>query len=329
MSRAAESWRARGRHLRLCGHRIFTVDVPATGPELHPPLLILHGFPTSSFDFHAIVDRLATERRVLLFDMLGYGLSDKPDLAYSFGLHADIAMAYVDAIGVNALSLLTHDVGDTLGGELLARHLEGGWGVEIAERTLTNGSIYFESTQLSAGQRFLLGLPDQRLPAGAAVDQAAVMAGVTGTFSPGSVVDDEELAGQWEMISSLDGQLLRHASSATWRSASGTRPDSREPSSATRPRWSVVWGRDDPIAVPAMTERLRRGRPDIRLRVLEGVGHYPMVEAPSRFLDAVPRVPARPTADGGAPVCPSITRWQRTSPWMMANQPSGASAHLR
>ena len=85
---------------------------------------------------------------------------------------------------MDRLSLLTHDVGDTLGGELLARQLEGGWDVEIAERTLTNGSIYFELTQLSAGQRFLLELPDRRLPDDAPADQATVMAGVAGTFSP-------------------------------------------------------------------------------------------------------------------------------------------------
>ena len=47
-----------------------------------------------------MVDRLAADRRVLLFDMLGYGLSDKPDLAYTFALQADIAMAFIaDARG--------------------------------------------------------------------------------------------------------------------------------------------------------------------------------------------------------------------------------------
>ena len=103
-----------------------------------------------------MVDRLAADRRVLLFDMLGYGLSEKPDQAYTFALQADIATAYLDALGVDRLDLLTHDVGDTLGGELLARQLEGGWEVEITDRAVTNGSIYMELTQLSAGQRFLL-----------------------------------------------------------------------------------------------------------------------------------------------------------------------------
>jgi pimeloyl-ACP methyl ester carboxylesterase len=50
---------------------------------------------------------------------------------------------------------------------------------------------------------------------------------------------------------------------------------------------TVVWGRDDPIAVAAMASRLARARPDLRLQLLDGVGHYPMVEAPDRFLDAL------------------------------------------
>ncbi len=287
MSRPAEAWRARGRHLTLCGHRIFTVDIPATGVELHAPLLVIHGFPTSSFDFHRIVDPLAEHRRVLLFDMLGYGLSDKPDRAYDFALHAEVAMAFLDAVGVKHLSLLTHDIGDTVGGELLARNLEGDWDVEIADRMLSNGSIYFGLTRFSAGQRFLLGLPDERLPEDAAPDQATVMAGVTATFSPASVVDDDEIAGQWQMISHLDGHLLlprliRYVDERERREERFTGAIERHPSPLV-----VVWGRDDPIAVPAMTDRLRSARPDIRLHLLDGVGHYPMVEAPARFLDAL------------------------------------------
>jgi pimeloyl-ACP methyl ester carboxylesterase len=287
VSRLAESWRARGRYLNLCGHRIFTVDVPAVGTELHAPLLILHGFPTSSLDFHGIVDRLAEDRRVLLFDMLGYGLSDKPDRAYSFAIQADIAVAFLGAVGVNHLSLLTHDIGDTVGGELLARNLEGNWDVEIAGRILSNGSIYFDLTQFSAGQLFLLGLPDQRLPEDAPLDRATVMAGVTATFSHASVVDDDEIAGQWEMISHLDGQLLlprliRYVEERKHDEARFTGAIERHPSPLV-----VVWGQDDPIAVPSMTDRLLSARSDIQLHLLEGVGHYPMVEAPGRFLDAI------------------------------------------
>ena len=92
-------WEAIGEHRELCGERVFTVDVAAIGPERHPPLLVLHGFPTSSFDYAAVLDGLRAGRRVLLFDMLGYGLSAKPDRSYTMALQADIAAAYVAELG--------------------------------------------------------------------------------------------------------------------------------------------------------------------------------------------------------------------------------------
>jgi pimeloyl-ACP methyl ester carboxylesterase len=50
---------------------------------------------------------------------------------------------------------------------------------------------------------------------------------------------------------------------------------------------TVVWGDQDPIAVVAMAERLRQRRPDAVVVVLDGVGHYPMIEDPGRFASAV------------------------------------------
>jgi pimeloyl-ACP methyl ester carboxylesterase len=287
VNRRAAAWRARGQVRDLCGERIFTVDIPAGGPEQEAPLLVLHGFPTSSFDFHRVVDRLASRRRVLLFDMLGYGLSDKPDIAYTMAVQADIAVAFVAELGVGRLGLLTHDVGDTVGGELLARQLEGRWDVEITDRTLTNGSIYVEMAQLSEGQRFLLGLPDERLSDDTPLDRDTVMAGVEATYSPATAVDPDESAAQWEMIDHRAGsrllpRLIRYIEERRRHESRFTGAIERHPSSL-----AVVWGRDDPIAVPSMTDRLRRARRELDLVVLDGVGHYPMVEAPDRFLDAV------------------------------------------
>ncbi len=143
-----------------------------------------------------------------LFDMLGYGLSDKPDIPYDMGLQADLAMALVEALGWDRLGLLTHDVGDTVGGELLARQLEGGWDVEVVDRTLTNGSIYLELAHLSAGQLLLLELPDARLDGPTAPDRETVVGAITATFSPATQVDQEEAAAQWQMMAHAEGQRL-------------------------------------------------------------------------------------------------------------------------
>ncbi len=207
-SPAVAAWEERGTYRTLAGFRTFTVDVGATGPETREPLVVLHGFPSSSFDFRHVVDALAQHRRVLLFDMIGYGLSAKPDQAYTLDLQADVAQAFVADVGVTTLALLTHDVGDTVGGELLARQLEGRWPVEVTRRVITNGSIYIEMAHLSVGQQLLLGLPDERLADTAGIDGPAMQASLAATFSPRSRVGAADLEGDAELVTHLDGHLL-------------------------------------------------------------------------------------------------------------------------
>ena len=286
MNALAEAWRSRGSSRPVLGHRIFVVDVPAGGPETAPPLLVLHGFPTSSFDFHRVVDALATERRVVLFDLLGYGLSAKPDRPYRLVDQADLAAAVVADLGIDRLGLLTHDIGNSVGGELLARQLEGAWPVEVTDRAVANGTLFMDLVQLSAGQQFLEALPDERLERGV-LTREAVVGGLVATFSPSHRVDDAEVEATWELIAAEEGErlLARHARYIDERRRNEHRftpPVVHHPSPLT-----LVWGTDDPIAVPAMVDRLATARPDARVVRLDGVGHYPMVEAPDRFVAAV------------------------------------------
>ena len=283
-------WEAIGVQRELCGERVFTIDVPSIGPERHVPLLVLHGFPTSSFDYAAVLDGLRAGRRVVLLDMVGYGLSAKPDRPYSVDLQADVAQAFVADAGVSTLALLTHDLGDTVGGELLARQAEGRWPIEITRRVITNGSIYIEMAHLSTGQQLLLSLPDERLADTAGIDGATMQASLAATFSARSRVEDSDLAGVWELISHDGGHLLlprtiryieeRRRNQARFTGAIETHPSSL----------AIVWGTEDPIAVAPMASRLHDARPDSTLTWLHAIGHYPMIESPATFLDAV--VPA-------------------------------------
>jgi pimeloyl-ACP methyl ester carboxylesterase len=289
-------WEAAGERRDLAGHSVFTLVAPALEEERDEPLLVLHGFPSSSYDFAPVLDDLRRTRRVLLFDFLGYGLSDKPDQRYTLAEQADIAMAFTAAVGVDRVALLTHDMGDTVGGELLARQLDGSWPVEVTRRVLSNGSIYIGMAQLSVGQQLLLALPDEQMTADGALDAASVQAGLAATFSAASNVPDAELVAQWELISRADGHRLlprliryieeRRRDEARYTGAIETHPSPLH----------VVWGVDDPIAVVGMTDRLLEARPDAVVELLDGVGHYPMIEAPARFAAAVRRglLPATP-----------------------------------
>lgn len=289
---AVEEWIARGGRVPTRSGDVFVVDVPPTseadGRE-QAPLLVLHGFPTCSFDFHLVLPSLADRRRVVLLDFPGFGCSEKPDVRYSIRMYADAAEDVVRHLGLGTVDLLTHDMGDTVGGELLARDLEGALPFGIGRRVLTNGSIYIEMAQLTAGQQMLLSRPDERFDlASVGIDPAdGFKAGVAGTFAPGRQPAPEEMDAHWRFASMRDGHTLlprtiRYIEDRRAEEARFTGAIERHPSPL-----GVVWGALDPVAVVAMTDRLATARPDARFVLLDDVGHYPMVEAPGEFAAAV------------------------------------------
>ncbi|MGH9091180.1 MAG: alpha/beta fold hydrolase [Acidimicrobiales bacterium] len=286
-SPAVAAWEAAGSYRDLAGHRIFVVDLPPGSAAAAEPLLVVHGFPTSSFDFHRVAPALAADRRVVLVDLLGFGLSAKPDLAYTVDRQADVVAALTGELGLRELALLTHDMGDTVGGELLARQLEGRWPVEVTRRVLTNGSVYIGMAHLNPGQQLLLDLPDERLPEGAPVGEEGMTASLAATAGPTTPLSAEDLAAMWELVAHDGGHLLlprlvRYIDERRRRERRFTGAIEEHPSPLT-----VVWGDADPIAVAPMVDRLLEARPDVTVRMLAGVGHFPMLEAPGALLDAV------------------------------------------
>ena len=70
----ASSWYANGSYIEVLGHKLFVVDQGKSKDTL----LILHGYPTSSYDYYKVLDDLSANYRVIIHDHLGFGFSDKP-----------------------------------------------------------------------------------------------------------------------------------------------------------------------------------------------------------------------------------------------------------
>ena len=89
MSPELEDWKSKGQFISF-GHQglqLFVLEFGDAAASAVDTLLILHGFPESSYSFQAVIDSLATRfKRIVLFDMLGYGMSDKPETGYSYSL---------------------------------------------------------------------------------------------------------------------------------------------------------------------------------------------------------------------------------------------------
>lgn len=287
---AAGTWEAAGRRVDVGDRQVWCARFPAARAAGNPPLLVLHGFPTCSYDWKPVLPALTAERDVVLLDVHGFGLSDKPDHRYSIRRYADDVEAVIAAEGLTEVDLVTHDMGDTVGGELLARMTEGTLGLQVRRRVVTNGSIYIAMAQLTLGQQVLLGLPDEAADVVASDGGTAYRAGVVATFAPDTLIDDE---------TELDLDVIVHLAvragglallPRTIRYIEDRRAEERRFTGAIEAHPSpvgIVWGDLDPVAVHAMAETLVATRPGTPLTTLEGVGHYPMVEAPERFARAV------------------------------------------
>jgi pimeloyl-ACP methyl ester carboxylesterase len=99
-------------------------DVEVEGMRLHfrelgegDPVLMLHGWPTSSYLWRNVMDGVASAgRRAIALDLPGYGRSDKPpDASYSFRFYERAISGFLGALGVERTGLVLHDVGGPIG----------------------------------------------------------------------------------------------------------------------------------------------------------------------------------------------------------------------
>ncbi|WP_344734976.1 alpha/beta hydrolase [Nocardioides fonticola] len=276
-SPAALAWRDAGRRLQVGPHEVFVASSIDAGTGT--PVLALHGYPGSSFDLAGVLPHLG--RPWLAPDLLGYGFSDKPlDASYSLFEQADLVEQVVAQTGVDRVVLLAHDMGTTVASELLARQSEGRLGFVVEQVFLTNGSIFIDLAQLSRGQRLGLRIGPRVLPF--PMPTPMLRRSLRESIAPGTAVSPAALddlvaliqlgGGARVIVQQLTYLLERRAHQPRFTAGLVDFPGPL----------TAIWGLLDPIAVPTMPRHLRYLRPATEIVELDGVGHWPPIEAPER-----------------------------------------------
>lgn len=148
-----EQWRNGGEYFEFGEHKIF---YRATKSEKET-LLCLHGFPTSSHDYHKIWDSLSERFSLVAFDMIGYGLSAKPyNFDYTTFNQVDILQALIAHLKISKLHIFSHDYGNTIVQELLARIEESRLDFEIEKVCFMNGALFPETHRPILAQKILI-----------------------------------------------------------------------------------------------------------------------------------------------------------------------------
>jgi len=277
-----DDWKAAGRLIDWRGHPIFVREGGVSGGEA---LVLIHGFPTASWDWEALWPSLTTRYRVCVLDMIGFGFSAKPkDYAYSLFDQAALFESYLQDMGIDEYHVLAHDYGDSVAQELLARQNEAGPRSKLLSVAFLNGGLFPETHRPAFVQRLLLtplGLLVSRLST-----RARLAANFKRIFGARTPPDDELLDGCWRLITTNDGQAIMHRLIGYIRERR-----------AQRARWvgaliespvplKLIDGAADPISGAHMAARYRELVPHADISLLEGIGHYPQIEASNEVLTA-------------------------------------------
>ena len=132
--------------------QIFHVEV---GDADAPPLVLVHGFPTSSIDWIEVAELLSERYRVCAMDFPGFGFSDKPlGWGYSLIRDAEVLEYYVaEVLGIESMILYAHDRGSSVA---LIHTTSGDSRVNLEHLFLTNANIYLPMSNLTEAQRIML-----------------------------------------------------------------------------------------------------------------------------------------------------------------------------
>jgi pimeloyl-ACP methyl ester carboxylesterase len=283
-----QEWRAAGRAHVHRGHPTFHVD-HAREPGSDRALLLIHGFPTASWDWHKLWPGLIAKfPRVIAPDMMGFGFSSKPtNYSYSILDQADLVEGLLAHLGVRRVHVLAHDYGDTVAQELLARHFERGADAlpAIDSCVLLNGGLFPETHRARTIQKLLL------TPLGPALSRLMSRRGFGKSFAaifgantqPGA----EELDAFWELVRYNKGTRIMHQLIRYMPERIRHRDRWVGALQNTHVPLRVINGPDDPVSGAHMVARYRElvRNPDVVS--LPGIGHYPQTEDPAGVLKAV------------------------------------------
>ncbi len=284
---STETWRQAGRVHVHRGHEFFFIE-QAREPGADRALLLIHGFPTSSWDWHKVWGALGARfPRVIAPDLMGYGFSSKPSgYPYSILDQADLIEGLLAHLGVRRVHILAHDYGDTVAQELLARHLERGAAAvpQVESCALLNGGLFPETHRARTIQKLLLtplGPLLSRLMNRRSFDRS-----FSAIFGANTQPTARELAEFWDLIRRDGGHRIMHkliryvperiAHRSRWVGAL----------QKTRVPLRLVNGPDDPVSGAHMVARYRELIPDPDVVSLPGIGHYPQSEDPAGVLKA-------------------------------------------
>lgn len=272
----------RGEFLDVGGARLYCYAAGSRGAG--EPIVLLHGFPTSSHLWTRVVPLLPAGHRVVVLDLLGYGRSDRPlGRDVSIRGHAERAIAVLDQLGINYACVVGHDVGGGVAMTMASR-----WPQRVSRLCLVD-SVAFDEWPSREVRMAKATLPLTRhLP-------PTWLMSIVRTDLLRGYTDATEGAHSIERyMKPFIGSEGRDAFVAHLLALDAAETVALEPRLATfvQPT-SIVWGAHDPFLAPAIGRRLQEAMPGASLDVIADARHFTPEESPEHVAEAVEKLLAR------------------------------------
>ena len=278
-----KEWKAAGEYVTIGKDRLFVMD-QGEGPET---IVILHGYPTASYDFKAVLPLLSKKFRVVVHDHTGFGLSDKPlDYSYSLMEQADRALVLWTKLGIREAHLVAHDYGTSVATEIIARRNMGFEPIRLHSLTLSNGSVHIEMAKLRIIQHLLLNKFTGPIVARLS-SRKIFRKNMHKIWYDPSTLPEEEIDAMWELVTMNGGrevlpmitQYLRERRRFWDRWVGGLQKSDLKA--------LILWGKHDPITGENVARVHHEEMPGSQLHIIETAGHYPTVETPDLWANAL------------------------------------------
>ncbi len=244
------------------------------------PVVLLHGWPTSSFLWRNIAPRIAEGNRVIALDLPGFGRSDKPlDASYSFRFHTRILDGFFEAMGIDRLGLAVHDLGGPVGLYWASKNPE-----RVEKLALLNTLVYPELSWAAAVFVTACKIPGIR-------SLLASRAGLK--FSMRTGIEDPANLTEEMLEGVLEPFATAEARTALLKAGCGLHPDGLRDIARALPSFKVpvliIYGENDRILPDVATtmERVKRDLPQAQVTSLPGCGHFLQEERPGEIGDAL------------------------------------------
>ncbi|MEP5938774.1 MAG: alpha/beta hydrolase [Erythrobacter sp.] len=274
MHTSIADWRSGAKYFEFEGNKIAYWRA-GTGK----PLLLVHGFPTCSWDWAGVWEALSAGHSLIACDMIGFGLSDKPSGGYSIHRQTDVHEALLAHLDISEWDVLVHDYGVSVGQELLARQADQTGAAGLGQMVFLNGGIFPDQHRALPIQK--LGTSPLGFLVSAMMSRKRFGTSFPAVFGPHTKPSEQELDEFWEFIAEKRGHRIFHKL-LHYIADRRTHKDRWEAALvASQARIGLINGALDPVSGKHAYDRWRQVVPQAKHHLLDAVGHYPQVEAPT------------------------------------------------